>query len=143
MPAPPPAVEVLPDAQTARAFFQDVCDTDRRDGVELAQRLFAGGTGMDEDNLPLEDLRPEFRELMERMDANAGNFFAHRLLPFTRYQPDLAALKEVADKIVPAAGVASSRHLPAQPIAVLAEQLGWPVVPARAGVGGRIELTPA
>ncbi|HEY0691191.1 MAG TPA: alpha/beta hydrolase [Kribbella sp.] len=132
----PPAVEVLPDAGTARAFFQDVYDTYRRDGVELAQRLFAGGTGMDEDDLPLEDLRPEFRELVARMDANAGNFFAHKLLPFTRYQPDLAALKEVADKIVPAAGIESSRHLPAQPIVVLADQLGWPVVSFPGGHSG-------
>jgi hypothetical protein len=65
-----------------------------------------------------------------------ANFFAHKLLPFTRYQPDLAALKKVADKIVPAAGVESSRHLPAQPIVVLAEQLGWPVVSLPGGHSG-------
>ena len=32
-------------------------------------------------------------ELFERMHANAGNFYQHKLLPFTRYQPDLDALK--------------------------------------------------
>src|SRR4051794_15730746 len=97
----PPCVEVLPDAATSHAFFQDVYDTYQRDGVAAAQLLFAGGTGMDEDDLPRpEDLRPEVRELLGRMEANAGTFFAHKLLPFTRYMPDLSALRTVSDKLV-------------------------------------------
>jgi pimeloyl-ACP methyl ester carboxylesterase len=124
----PPAVEVLPDAVDARAFFQDVYDTYHRDGLEAADLLFAVGTGMDQDELPPEDLLPEFVELFERMRANAGDFYQHKLLPFTRYQPDLDALKAVADKIVPAAGLVSAEYLPGRPIQILAEHLGWPVV---------------
>ena len=133
----PPCVEVLPDAETPRAFFDDVHATSAADGVETAQRLYEIGTGLDEDDLPApEDLRPEFREVMARMDANAGVYFTHKLLPFTRYQPDLLALERVAHKIVPAAGVDAAAHLPAQPISVIADYLGWPVVSFPGGHGG-------
>ena len=37
-----------------------------------------------------------------RFQSNAANFYEHKLLPFTRYQPDLDALKAVAARIVPA-----------------------------------------
>jgi pimeloyl-ACP methyl ester carboxylesterase len=125
----PPAVGVLPDAATAHAFFEDVHATYAEDGAMVALRLFAGGLGLDEDDRPApEDLRPEYRQAMERMMANADIFFAHKLLPFTRYRPDLAALREVAAKIVPAAGADSAEHLPARPIAVIADEIGWPVV---------------
>lgn len=133
----PPCVEILPDAETPRAFFQDVYDTYRDEGAVAGMRLFAGGTGMDEDDAPApEDLRPEFRDAMERMNANSEVFFQHKLLPFTRYRPDLLALELVAHKIVPAAGVASAAHLPAQPIAVIAEEVGWPVVSFPGGHDG-------
>jgi pimeloyl-ACP methyl ester carboxylesterase len=133
----PPCVEVLPDAETPRAFFQDVYDTYFDEGAGAALRLFAGGTGMDEDDAPApEDLRPEYREAMERMSGNFDVFFQHKLLPFTRYQPDLLALERVVQNIVPAAGVDAAGHLPAQPIAVIAEHLGWPVVSFPGGHSG-------
>ncbi|MFG1817299.1 alpha/beta hydrolase [Kribbella sp. NPDC049174] len=125
----PPVVEVLPDAVDARAFFQDVYDTYHRDGLDAADLLFSIGTGMDQDELPPpEDLLPEFVELFERMRANSGSFYQHKLLPFTRYRPDLDTLKTVADKIVPAAGLVSAEYLPGRPIQIIADHLGWPVV---------------
>ncbi|GAA2825632.1 alpha/beta fold hydrolase [Kribbella solani] len=133
----PPCTEILPDAADARAFFQEVYDTYRTDGLTAADVVYMMGTGMDDDAMPpLEDLLPEYRELAERMQANAANFYQHKLLPYTRYQPDLDALKRVADRIVPAAGLESYQHLPAQPIAVVAGQLGWPVVMFPGGHGG-------
>jgi len=133
----PPVVEVLPDAADSRAFFQDVYDTYHRDGIEAADLLFGIGTGMDQDEMPPpEDLLPEFLELYRRMQANAGNFYEHKLLPFTRYQPDLDALKTVADKIVPAAGLQSAEYLPGRPIQVIADHLGWPVVTFPGAHGG-------
>ncbi|MEV0285773.1 alpha/beta hydrolase [Kribbella sp. NPDC050820] len=125
----PPCVDVLPDAADAAAFFQDVYDTYRRDGLDAADVLFAIGTGMDQDELPPpEDLLPEYQELFRRMRANAAGFYEHKLLPFTRYQPDLDALKQVTHKIVPAAGHDSAEYLPGRPIQVIADHLGWPVV---------------
>ncbi len=125
----PPAVDVLPDATTAHAFFEDVHSTYTTDSPVPALHLFAGGLGLDDDDQPApEDLRPEYRHAIERMMGNTNTFFAHKLLPFTRYRPDLDALREVAGKIVPAAGADSAEHLPARPIAVIADEIGWPVV---------------
>ncbi|TDW19369.1 alpha/beta fold hydrolase [Kribbella kalugense] len=133
----PPCTEILPDADDARAFFDEVYDTYRTDGLTAADVVFMMGTGMDGDAMPpLEDLLPEYRELAERMQANAANFYEHKLLPFTRYQPDLDALKQVAARIVPAAGLDSYPHLPGRPIEVIANQLGWPVVLFPGGHGG-------
>ena len=133
----PPCTEVLPDAADARAFFEDVYDTYKSDGLAAAEVLFMVGTGMDQDAMPpMEDLLPEYRELAERMQTNSATFFEHKLLPFTRYQPDLDALKTVANRIVPAAGLESVEHLPARPIQVIAGHLGWPVVIFPGGHGG-------
>ena len=133
----PPCTEVLPDADDARAFFQDVYDTYKSEGLAAAEVLFMVGTGMDDDAMPpMEDLLPEYRELAERMQANAVNFYEHKLLPFTRYEPDLDALKRVADRIVPAAGLESIEHLPGRPIQLIADHLGWPVVTFPGGHGG-------
>ncbi|WP_020385724.1 alpha/beta fold hydrolase [Kribbella catacumbae] len=125
----PPCIDLLPDAADARAFFEDVHDTYRREGVAMAQLLYAGGTGLDEDDLPApEDLRPEYREFLDRTTANAETYFAGKLLAFINYHPDLTALATHATKIVPAAGRQAANHLPARPIAILATHLGWPVV---------------
>ena len=133
----PPCTEILPDATDARAFFEDVYDTYKSEGLAAAEVLFLVGTGMDDDAMPpMEDLLPEYRELAERMQTNAANFYEHKLLPFTRYEPDLHALKTVADRIVPAAGLESIDHLPGRPIQLIAEHLGWPVVTFPGGHGG-------
>jgi pimeloyl-ACP methyl ester carboxylesterase len=135
----PPCTEVLlePGADDARAFFQEVYDAYRSEGVAVADAIFLAGIGAAEGAMPdYEDLLPEYREPALRMQANAANFYAHKLLPFTRYQPDLEALKAVADRIVPAAGLDSATDLPAQAIHVIADRLGWPVVLFPGGHGG-------
>ncbi|MFI5712419.1 hypothetical protein [Kribbella sp. NPDC051620] len=95
----------------------------------MAQLLYAGGTGLDEDDLPApEDLRPEYRALLDRTQTNTETYFAQKLLPFTTYRPNLPALLHHTNKIVRAAGHQAAAHLPARPIAVLSTHLGWPVV---------------
>jgi pimeloyl-ACP methyl ester carboxylesterase len=133
----PPCTEVLADAADARAFFEEVYSTYHEDGLTAADVVFMMGTGMDSDAMPpLVDLLPEYRELAERMQANAANFYEHKLLPFTRYVPDMNALQRVADRVVPASGLESYRHLPARPVEVIADHLGWPVVMFPGGHGG-------
>ncbi|NEA32260.1 alpha/beta hydrolase [Streptomyces sp. SID13031] len=134
----PPAIELLPDATEARAFFRSVYDTYQRDGRLAADQLFFGGIGLDdEDRLPpAADLPPEFRKVAERMEANSEIFYAHKLLPFTSYVPDVAALVALEDKLVPAVGSESSKVLPAEPILALADRVGWDVIAFPGGHGG-------
>jgi pimeloyl-ACP methyl ester carboxylesterase len=134
----PPAIELLPDATEARAFFRSVYDTYQRDGRQAADRLFFGGIGLEEDEQlpPSEELPPEFREVAERMDANSEIFYAHKLLPFTSYLPDVGALVALEDKFVPAVGSESSKVLPAEPILALSERVGWDVIAFPGGHGG-------
>jgi hypothetical protein len=73
---------------------------------------------------------------MERMDANSEIFYEHKLLPFTSYRPDVAALADLEDQIVAAVGSESSKVLPAEPIIALADRLGWSVVAFPGGHGG-------
>ncbi|MEV8375564.1 alpha/beta hydrolase [Kribbella sp. NPDC056861] len=125
----PPCIELLPTPTDARAFFEDVHATNLREGPETAQLLYAGGTGLSEDPLPNpEDLRPEYKELQSRTSKNTETYFAHKLLPFITYTPNLPALLPHATKIIPAAGQQAPNHLPALPIFTLATHLGWPVV---------------
>ncbi|MEV8375563.1 alpha/beta hydrolase [Kribbella sp. NPDC056861] len=93
----PPAIELLPDATSARAFFH---------------------------------------EFPERMEANDEIFSTHKLLPFTSYIPDVAALVALEDKFVPAVGSESSKILPAEPILALADRVGWDVIAFPGGHGG-------
>ncbi|MFD7156021.1 alpha/beta fold hydrolase [Kribbella sp. NPDC059898] len=133
----PPCTEVLADAADARAFFEEVRSTYHEDGLTAADVVYMMGTGMDGDAMPpMVDLLPEYRELAERMQANAATFYEHKLLPYTRYVPDLDALRRVADRVVPAAGLDSYPHLPGRPIEVIADHLGWPVVMFPGGHGG-------
>lgn len=134
----PPAIELLPDATEARAFFRAVYDTYRREGRVAADRLFLGGIGLGTDDQlqPADDLPPEFREAAERMEPNGEIFYAHKLLPFTSYVPDVGALVALEDKFVPAVGSESSKVLPAEPIIALAERVGWDVVAFPGGHGG-------
>jgi pimeloyl-ACP methyl ester carboxylesterase len=134
----PPAVELLPDATPARAFFRSVYDVWQHDGRAAADRLFYNGIGLDEDDQlpPASELPPEIREVAERMEANGEIFYAHKLLPFTSYVPDVAALVALEDKFVPAVGSESSKVLPAEPIIALAERVGWDVIAFPGGHGG-------
>lgn len=69
----------------------------------------------------------------------ARAFYAHKLLPFTGYRPDVGALLELEDKLVPAVGSESSAVLPAEPILALSERVGWDVVAFPGGHGGYAE----
>ena len=135
----PPCVEVLPDAET-RGRSSRTCTTPTaadgaRGGGACCSRSAPGWTRTTLP--PPEDLLPEFRELIERMHANAGQLLQHKLLPFTRYQPDLDALKRVARQDRPGRR-GGRRGAPARRgrSSVIADHLGWPVVTFPGGHGG-------
>ena len=111
------------------AFFDDVYDTYRREGVGPAMQKFAAGVGLDvRSDLAGAELPPDVAEMMNRMAGNLDLFLSHELRQFTRYVPDLPALDANQDRIVLAGGRDSREHLPYRPAALLAEQFGTQVV---------------
>jgi pimeloyl-ACP methyl ester carboxylesterase len=125
----PPAVELLPDAATYRAFFDDVVDTYRRHGVGPAMRKFAATAGIDGPNLSRNrELPPAVAELMSRMARNNEFLLEHEMAQFARFVPDVAALQNVSGQLVLGVGEDSADKFPSMPASVLAEQLGLHVV---------------
>ncbi|MEV8096899.1 alpha/beta hydrolase [Kitasatospora sp. NPDC085879] len=144
----PPLLELLDDPAPHKALFAEVRQTFRAEGVAAAMTRFAEGMGerpageraepaADQD--PTE-LPPEIREMAPRMHANLPVFLDRMLCPFSATAPDLAALRPVAHKLVPAAGRDSRHQLPLYGPAVrLAEVLGRDVVEFPGGHLGAVE----
>ncbi|WKX73658.1 alpha/beta fold hydrolase [Streptomyces sp. XD-27] len=118
---------LLPDGARMRALFAEVRDTYRAEGLgpalALMQAEFAAGDGAEEPPARPEP-RPLPADVMARMQANMPVFLEHVLPVFTGYEPDLDALRAVADRLRPAAGRDSRGHALARPVAALAERLG-------------------
>ncbi len=137
----PPMLEVLPDVAKWRAFHDDVYDTYRREGAESAMQKWAVGVGLDVVGPPPgAELPPHVAATMKRMAGNQDLFFAHEVLPFTRYVPDLPRLSAHKDRIVLAGGHDSREQLAGQlayrPAALLAERFGTQVVDFPGDHGG-------
>jgi clorobiocin biosynthesis protein CloN7 len=62
------------------------------------------------------------------MQANTDYFLAHMIRPFTRYRPDVAALRAASTQIVVAGGATSTGQLPHRTAVALADQLDTTVV---------------
>lgn len=133
----PPAIDLLPDADTYRAFFDDVHATYLREGVGPAMREFSDRAGLEPPPPPPEGgYPPPLVELMDRMAANSDFFLAHELTPFTRYRPDVASIAMAKGKLVLAVGHDSRDRFPAMPAVALAGQLGAEVVEFPGGHAG-------
>jgi acetyltransferase/esterase len=118
-----------------------VYETYRREGTEAAMQKWIAGIGLSAVTPPSDaELPPEVAAAMKRMAGNQDLFFAHELLPFTRYLPDLARLAAHKDQIVLAVGH-DTRELLAgglvsRPAAWLAERLGTQVIEFPGDHGG-------
>jgi pimeloyl-ACP methyl ester carboxylesterase len=133
----PPCFAILPDAAEQLAFVEEVYELFRRDGLGPAAARFLEGIGGTLKPLPdPATLPPRAAEMMARLAANAPLMFAHELRSFTSYEPDVAALSAVSDRLVLAAGAESQGHLPSRPVAVLADQLGVTVTEFPGGHSG-------
>jgi len=137
----PPKLEVLPDVAKWHAFHDDVYDTYRREGAESATQKWAVGVGLDVAGPPPGiELPPHVVATLKRIDGNWDLFFAHELLPFTHYVPDLPRLSAHKDRIVLAGGHDSREQLAGQsayrPAAWLAERFGTQVVDFPGDHGG-------
>ncbi|MFI9843498.1 alpha/beta fold hydrolase [Nonomuraea sp. NPDC051941] len=120
----PPLAEVLADAPRWRAFFQEVYDAYRRDGVEPAMRMFMTGIGLDALQRPA-DIDPE---LIHRLSANLGFFLDHEVRQAPGYRPDLVTLDAQRERIVMAGGRDSRQHFAYRPSLALADRWGKSVI---------------
>ncbi|MGW0869161.1 alpha/beta fold hydrolase [Streptomyces sp. NPDC002740] len=139
----PPLLGLLEDPAPHRALFAEVREIFRTEGVDAAMTRFgeglADGSGRQAPARPTE-LPPEIREMSVRMHANLPVFLGRVLCPFSSAVPDLAALRPVAHKLVPAAGRDSRRQLPLYGPAVrLAQLLGSALVEFPGGHLGAVE----
>ncbi|MFF8035192.1 MULTISPECIES: alpha/beta fold hydrolase [unclassified Streptomyces] len=108
----PPVLSILPDAERHLALLDDICETYLREGMAPAlTKLQALHGGRPAPALP-------------EVHNNTDFFLTHFVRPFTRFVPDLAALRDVADKVVWAGGLASRGDLVHRPTLVLAGRLG-------------------
>jgi pimeloyl-ACP methyl ester carboxylesterase len=125
----PPVVELLPDAPRWRAFFQDLYETYRRDGVGPAMQKFGEATGLGSGpKADASQMTPEMREGFARIQGNVPFFLEHVARAVTRYVPAIATLKAISSRVVIAGGEASGEQLAYRTAVALAERLGTPVV---------------
>ncbi len=117
----PPLALLLPDAEGARAAFREIYDTYQSDGIGPAFQKFLAFTGL-ASSPPAQHTAPQ-PPSPERIAAGE-RFFAHGLLPITLYQPDLAALRAAATRVVVAIGTTSTDTFPQRTATALAERLG-------------------
>ncbi|MDR6975027.1 pimeloyl-ACP methyl ester carboxylesterase [Streptomyces sp. 3330] len=139
----PPLLELLEDPAPHRALFAEVRETFRAEGAEAAMARLGEGLADGSDRpapaRPTE-LPSEIREMAVRMHTNLPVFLGRVLGPFSSAVPDLAALRPVAHRLVPAAGRDSRRQLPLYgPAARLAELLGSELVEFPGGHLGAVE----
>ncbi|MET8163574.1 alpha/beta hydrolase [Streptomyces sp. NPDC005329] len=124
----PPLLGLLEDPAPHRALFTEVREIFHAEGADAAMTRLGEGLADGSDRpAPAQptELPPEIQEMAVRMHANLPVFLGRVLCPFSAAVPDLAALRPVAHKLVPAAGRDSRRQLPLyRPAARLAELLG-------------------
>jgi pimeloyl-ACP methyl ester carboxylesterase len=122
----PPAVTLLPDAETWLAFFDGVYDTSCKEGVAIAQRQFAVGVLESTDRQAMERVRREHAN--EYVLSNARYWMEHELRQYPRTELDLATLSAHAERIVLAGGRDSHDQMTYQPNKVLAQQFGCDII---------------
>ncbi|MFF0265710.1 alpha/beta fold hydrolase [Kribbella sp. NPDC004536] len=128
----PPLATLLPDGDEWLALLDELYDVWRADGPAVAMRRFGEqmlGVTNDAPSDRLAALPAEQRvELMQRMSANLTFWFEYEFKTYPRYEPDLAALDKLKDRLVLAGGNDSRELFPYQPNTVLAARLGLDVV---------------
>jgi pimeloyl-ACP methyl ester carboxylesterase len=93
-------IRLLPDASEHRAFFQDLCRLNEREGSVAAYLAWTGSIGVDSE--------PTFgRRSLARAKRDADYVFRHHIMEMVEFTPDLAAIKEAGITAVVAAGEGS------------------------------------
>ncbi len=119
----PPLLELLPDAEQQRANTQDIIDTYRTDGMQVAWFKFMANAGFDM-SAPEGAETPTPPEPSEDERRESGRFFNHELWHTTQYIPDVEALKASPTKVLVGLGVESGHLLTHRTSTAMAELLG-------------------
>jgi pimeloyl-ACP methyl ester carboxylesterase len=122
----PLLVELLLDAGRWHTLFQEVYEIYRRDGFEPAMRKFSSQIGVDGPPEPPPGLPAPLLEMLARVRANLENCLAYELRSFTRFSPDLEALRDAP--LTVASGTEATESLPYRTTAALAGCLGTQIV---------------
>jgi pimeloyl-ACP methyl ester carboxylesterase len=126
----PPLASVLPDAVAWLEFYTNLYDTYRDAGPAAAMAVFRERMGMHGTTRPPDDAQlppDELAAMLARIRANHTLWFEREVREYPAFQPDLVALKAVADQLVLGGGESSRDDPPYEPNTVLAEGLGVPV----------------
>ncbi|WP_110318293.1 alpha/beta fold hydrolase [Mycolicibacterium moriokaense] len=134
----PPLLELLPDAAQQRANTQDIIDTYRTDGMQVAWFKFMGNAGFDV-SAPEGAELPAPPEPSEDERREAARFFNHELWHTTSYIPGVEALKASPTRVLVGLGVNSGHLLTYRTSTTLADLLGNTTVEFPGDHGGFME----
>ncbi|WP_171167890.1 alpha/beta fold hydrolase [Streptomyces sp. I05A-00742] len=118
----PFVIDLLPDADRWHALFQEVHELYRREGLRPAMRRFTEEIGVDDAPEPDGELPAPVREMLARIRANQETCLEYELRSFTRFRPDVRALR--AGRFVLVAGEERPRTLLHRTTEALAEETG-------------------
>ncbi|KAB7833132.1 alpha/beta fold hydrolase [Streptomyces mobaraensis] len=118
----PFVVDLLPDADRWHALFRELHALHRREGPRPALRRLCEEIGLEDVPEPDEALPPPAREMLSRVEANGAVCLEYELRSFTRFRPDLEALR--AGRCTLVTGEERPGALTHRTTATLAERLG-------------------
>lgn len=131
----PPSMMLLDDPSAALAADQDLYQTYRREGVEVAMAKFFGMTGLDgveggaesKEAQPELEMPPEAAETFARVSGNFEYWLAHSMIPLSTYVPDVDALRAGQPRILVALGE---------------ESVGQPIYAMGMALAGKLGIEP-
>jgi pimeloyl-ACP methyl ester carboxylesterase len=135
----PPVLQLLEEREEALRRHTEVLETFQRDGIPGAMKLMVALSGVDindrEPEVPAAALAADPKVAAGRF-ADLQHFLTYDVPAVTRYQPDIAALRAAASKIIPAAGSTPPPTMPYRCATALAAVLGVDVVEFPGGHSG-------
>jgi pimeloyl-ACP methyl ester carboxylesterase len=121
----PPLVKPLPDSDKWVEFFQSVYDTQRESGLSAAMEKFTSILSNRSDVALMSGDSPMKRS--ETAMKNGKYWFEHELRQYSGSNLDMNAIKQNADKLILAVGLASQNDFPSFPAKELSKILNKPI----------------
>jgi acetyltransferase/esterase len=125
----PPAVSLLPELESStwRAFFAEVYETYRRDGIQRGMQKFSAAVLNEREAQRLRE-RPTTSSTEEVKSRNLTYWYEHELRQHTDVDLDQEALAGLSHQILLVGGRESKDQMPYLPNAILARRFGASVL---------------